>query len=68
MTQLKKWNTDTEEWEPVIVGARGEGIPTGGTTGQLISKASNDDFDIEWVTVSVAPEIAYDTDGNPYLV
>lgn len=25
-------------------------IPAGGTTGQVLAKASNDDYDIEWVT------------------
>jgi hypothetical protein len=28
----------------------GNGIPDGGTTGQVLSKASNDDYDVEWVT------------------
>ena len=26
------------------------GIPDGGTTGQVLAKASNDDYDVEWVT------------------
>jgi|WetSurMetagenome_2_1015567.scaffolds.fasta_scaffold66724_3 hypothetical protein len=25
-------------------------IPSGGTTGQVLAKASNDDYDVEWVT------------------
>ena len=29
-------------------GADGEGVPTGGETGQVLTKASNDDFDTEW--------------------
>jgi hypothetical protein len=28
----------------------GNGIPDGGTTGQVLAKASNDDYDVEWVT------------------
>ncbi len=28
----------------------GNGVPDGGTTGQVLAKASNDDYDVEWVT------------------
>ena len=28
----------------------GNGVPEGGTTGQILAKASNDDFDTEWIT------------------
>lgn len=31
-------------------GDPGEGVPTGGTTGQVLVKASNDDYDTEWAT------------------
>ena len=44
-----------EEWvdiTPVIVGQKGEGVPAGGTTGQSLVKASSNDFDTEWQTVS----------------
>lgn len=30
-------------------GADGSGVPTGGTTGQVLAKASNDDGDVEWI-------------------
>lgn len=30
-------------------GADGEGVPVGGTTGQVLAKATNADFDTEWV-------------------
>lgn len=30
-------------------GAAGEGVPVGGTTGQVLAKASNTNFDTEWV-------------------
>jgi hypothetical protein len=30
------------------VGQAGEGVPTGGTTGQILAKASNTNFDTEW--------------------
>jgi hypothetical protein len=29
-------------------GLAGTGIPTGGTTGQVLIKASNDDYDFIW--------------------
>lgn len=31
----------------------GEGIPAGGTEGQVLAKASNTDFDVEWADVGV---------------
>lgn len=31
---------------------RGEGVPAGGTTGQVLAKASNTDYDTEWVDQS----------------
>ena len=38
-------------WEDVgnITGPAGEGVPEGGATGQLLTKASNTDYDTEWV-------------------
>lgn len=33
-------------------GPAGEGVPTEGTTGQVLSKASNTDYDTEWTTSS----------------
>ena len=35
-------------------GPAGEGVPTGGETGQVLRKASNDDYDTEWATISSA--------------
>lgn len=32
-------------------GPMGPGIPAGGTTGQILAKASGDDFDFEWITL-----------------
>lgn len=31
-------------------GDPGPGVPAGGTTGQVLAKASDDDYDTEWVT------------------
>jgi len=33
-------------------GVNGEGVPSGGTTGQVLAKKSNADFDTQWVTPS----------------
>lgn len=33
-------------------GATGEGVPSGGTTGQVLAKASGTDYDTEWVNQS----------------
>lgn len=33
-------------------GDPGDGVPVGGTTGEVLAKASNADFDTEWVTAS----------------
>lgn len=32
-----------------LKGDTGEGVPTGGTTGQILAKVSNTDFDDEWI-------------------
>ena len=32
-----------------VPGIQGEGVPSGGTTGQLLAKASGTDYDIEWI-------------------
>ena len=58
---LYKCNTDIStaeawtaaHWTQVIVtdelsGGTEHGIPSGGTTGQVLKKASNDDYDVEW--------------------
>lgn len=36
-------------------GEPGEGVPTGGTTGEVLTKLSNADFDTEWAPVPSAP-------------
>lgn len=38
--------------ETGAAGANGVGVPTGGTTGQILSKKSTTDFDTEWTTHS----------------
>lgn len=34
----------------VMAGPRGRGVPAGGTTGQVLAKASDSDDDTEWQT------------------
>lgn len=38
--------------EPGAKGDTGEGVPSGGTTGQVLKKKSNTDYDTEWVNES----------------
>lgn len=38
--------------EPGAKGDTGEGVPSGGTTGQVLKKKSNNDYDTEWVNES----------------
>lgn len=33
-------------------GENGEGIPTGGTTGQFLKKKSNTDYEYEWADIT----------------
>jgi len=40
---------------PGLQGAIGQGVPSGGTTGQLLAKASNADYDTEWVIANPLP-------------
>lgn len=63
-------------------GARGAGVAAGGTTGQILAKASNTDFDTHWInntggggtesgeiiTAGVTVNIASVTPGAPYNV
>ncbi len=36
-------------------GATGAGVPTGGTAGQVLAKVDSDNYDTQWVTVTVDP-------------
>nr|DAG61181.1 MAG TPA: hypothetical protein [Caudoviricetes sp.] len=42
-------------------GDRGEGIPTGGTTGQFLKKKSNANFAYEWSDIDL-PAVILNTD------
>jgi len=44
-----------------------EGIPAAGTSGQVLAKASNTDYDVEWVTPSTSSSTYGDTDVASYL-
>lgn len=50
-TSLKYKNSNDEfQSATAIKGDTGVGVPTGGTTGQVLSKASGTDYDTEWTT------------------
>jgi hypothetical protein len=36
-------------------GATGAGVPVGGTAGQVLAKVDSDNYDTQWVTVTVDP-------------
>lgn len=38
-------------------GEKGEGIPTGGTTGQFLKKKSNTDYEYEWADITPTTSI-----------
>ena len=39
-------------------GEKGEGIPTGGTTGQFLKKKSNTDYEYEWADIATTSSIS----------
>lgn len=48
-------------------GNPGEGVPSGGTTGQVLAKQSSADYDADWETLvvpSTAAEISFDNTGT----
>ena len=56
--QVLTWNNSEEKWENQTPatgadgadGADGVGVPTGGTTGQVLAKINGTDYNTEWVT------------------
>lgn len=43
-----------------LKGDPGPGLPTGGTTGQVVAKKSDTEFDTEWVDLDIASDpLAY---------
>ena len=67
-------HTDDGNWlemTSVIQGPKGDkgdtgyGLPDEGTAGQVLAKATNDDYDVEWVTPAAdAADIDYDNAGS----
>lgn len=41
-----------------LKGEKGEGIPTGGTTGQFLKKKSNTDYEYEWADIAPTSSIS----------
>lgn len=44
-----------------IQGIQGVGVPTGGTTGQVLSKINSTDYNTEWVTPSAGGGVGVNT-------
>ena len=52
--EVEELSEKVDELESAI-SSLGEGIPSGGTTGQLLGKKSNTDYDVEWESVHDVP-------------
>ena len=51
-----------------IYGSTVRSLPSGGTTGQALAKSTNDDYEVEWVTVSGGSSLTVtEVDGSPSL-
>jgi hypothetical protein len=52
----KSYIWDGDSWEMIAQdgtdGVNGQGVPIGGTTGQVLVKKSDTDYDVEWVTLT----------------
>lgn len=44
----------------ILSGLSGGAVPSGGTTGQALIKASNTDYDVEWGTISGGGSVSHD--------
>lgn len=54
---------DEEVYE--ILTASEPGIPAGGTTGQLLTKKSDSNFDVEWVTIATKITVSATPPSSP---
>lgn len=63
MSVVKYRASSSDPWEEIIgdKGADGQGVPSGGTAGQALVKASSADYDTEWETIPTP------TEGSSYL-
>lgn len=62
-TYTIRFNDDTTSTFTVTNGAKGDkgdGIPTGGTTGQVLKKKSNTDYEYEWADITPISSILND--------
>jgi hypothetical protein len=67
MTIIKKYNEGTSQWEAIAIGQKGdtgEGVPSGGSTGQVLAKASGTAYDTEWVSLVPAATAVSATGGT----
>ena len=60
MSQLKAWNGTA--WE--LIGTDGIGVPSGGTTGQVLKKLSNSDYYTGWETLAELPSVTLSDNGK----
>ncbi len=48
--QALVWNNGASQWEPGTVSGGTGAVPAGGTTGQVLTKASGTDYDASWAS------------------
>jgi hypothetical protein len=60
MTVLKQYDDDSQQWETIVVGKQGPGVPSGGDTYELLAKVSGTDFDTEWTSEPTVDGIIFD--------
>lgn len=48
-------------------GPAGQGVPTGGISGQFLIKASNNDYDMEWVDKNESPTASWKKTGDKWV-
>lgn len=48
MTTIKRYNNSTGQWEVIVAGKQGEGVPAGGATNQILVKTSGVDYETTW--------------------
>lgn len=61
------WDGYHQKWEPQgqLTSGQGSGLPPGGTEGQVLSKASDEDGDAEWKDVVARAKVEADAPETP---
>lgn len=65
-TDTTKWMVVSQKGDTGSTGSAGQGVPTGGSTNQVLAKASNTNFDTAWVDAGIGDmtKAVYDMDND----